>query len=74
HVNTWMPQKTKYHEQEEANVVETITNMSNPFDVDGSMINIASGKVATADVSRDINCADDVGGQKCKIFISKAFT
>ena len=63
--------QTKYHEQEVASVVETITNMSNPFEVEDSMINIASGKVATADVSRDMNCAKDIGEQKCKTFISE---
>jgi hypothetical protein len=45
--------------------------MSNPFEVEDSMINIASGKVATADVSRDMNCAKDIGEQKCKTFISE---
>ncbi len=40
----------KYHEQEVANVVEIITNMSNPFEVEDSMVNIASGKVAPASV------------------------
>ncbi|CAB3997096.1 Hypothetical predicted protein [Paramuricea clavata] len=63
--------QTKYHEQEVASFVETITNMSNPFEVEDNMINIASGKVATADVSRDMNCAKDIGEQKCKNFISE---
>jgi hypothetical protein len=35
------------------------------------MFNIASVKVATADVSRDMNCANDIGEQKCKTYISK---
>ena len=34
----------KYHEHEVTNVVEVITNMSNPFEVEDSMVNIASGR------------------------------
>lgn len=43
----------KYYEQEVADVVETITNMSNPFDAQVKLVNIENEKVAPADVSKD---------------------
>lgn len=61
----------KYHEQEVAAVVETITNMSNPFDEQDSLVNIANGKVAPGDVSKDMIMAKGIGEEKCKIFISE---
>ena len=61
----------KYHEREVANVVEVITNMTNPFEVEGDMVNIASGKVATTSVSNDMISAKDIGERKCKIFMSE---
>ena len=61
----------KYHEHEVANVVEVITNMSNPFEVEDSMVNIASGKVAPANVSNDMISAKYIGEQKCKTFMSE---
>ncbi len=61
----------KYHEQEVSNVVEIITNMSNPFEVEDSMVNIASGKVAPASVSNDMISAKDIGEQRCKTFMSE---
>ena len=62
--------QTKYHEREVASVVETITNMSNPFEVEDSMVNIASGKVASPAVLKDMTSAKAIGEQKCKSFIS----
>ena len=61
----------KYHEREVANVVEVITNMSNPFEVEDSMVNIASGKVAPASICNDMISAKDIGEQKCKTFMSE---
>jgi hypothetical protein len=61
----------KYHEYEVANVVEVITNMSNPFEVEGNMVNIASGKEAPASVSNDMISAKVIGEQKCKNFMSE---
>ena len=61
----------KYHEREVANVVEVITNMTNPFEVEGDMVNIASGKVATPSVSNDMISAKDIGERKCKTFMSE---
>jgi hypothetical protein len=50
----------RYHEHEVANVVEVIMNMSNPFEVEDSMVDIASGKVAPANVSTDMISAKDI--------------
>ena len=61
----------KYHEQEVANVVEIITSMSNPFEVEDSMVNIASGKVLPASVSNDMISAKDIGEQRCRTFVSE---
>jgi hypothetical protein len=46
-------------------------NMSNPFEVEDSMVNIASGKVAPATVLNDMISAKDIGEQKCKTFMSE---
>ena len=61
----------KYHEREVANVVEVITNMTNLFEGEGDMVNIASGKVATPSVSNDMISAKDIGERKCKTFMSE---
>ena len=45
--------------------------MSNPFEVEDSMVNIASGKVAPATVLNDMISAKDIGEQKCKTFMSE---
>ena len=45
--------------------------MHNPFDVDENMINIANGKVASEDVSKDMTCARDTGEQRCTAFMSE---
>lgn len=63
--------QTKYHELEVSSVLKTITAMSNPFDVEENMINIANGKVASEDVFKDMTCAREVGEQKCTAFISE---
>lgn len=63
--------QTKYHEQEVNSAVETITTMSNPFDVEENMINIANGKVACADVSKDMTRAREIGEQRCTAFMSE---
>ena len=54
-----------------ANVVELITNMSNLFEVEDNMVNIASGKIASAIVSKDMISAKVIGEQKCKTFMSE---
>ena len=46
----------KHHELEVSNVLEIITAMSNPFDVEENMVNIANGKVPGEDVSEDDTC------------------
>lgn len=51
----------KYHEEEVASVVEIITNMQNPFDVEDGLVNISSGKVAPEDVSKDMLSAKEIG-------------
>lgn len=55
------------------NVIEIVTNMANPFDVqDDGMINIASGTLATDDVCKDMLAAKQVGESKCKKFINES--
>ena len=63
--------QTKYHEQEVANVVDTITTMSNPFEVNDNMINIVNGKVANPNISQYMSSAKKMGEVKCKAFISE---
>jgi hypothetical protein len=58
----------KHHEQEVGYVVDTITNMRNPFEVEENM---ANGKVATANISKDMTCAQEIGEQKSTTFINE---
>lgn len=54
--------QAKSHEKEVTNVSEIITNMINPFEVEGnSLVNIASGVVAPTDVCKDMLSAKDIG-------------
>ena len=61
----------KHHELEVSNVLEIITAMSNPFDVEENMVNIANGKVAGEDVSEDMTRAKEIGEQRCTAFMSE---
>ena len=63
--------QVKYHELEVSNVFETISAMTNPFDVEENMINIVNGKVASEDVSKDMTCAREIGEQRCTAFMSE---
>jgi hypothetical protein len=54
-----------------ANVVESDHEHEQSFEVEDSMVNIASGKVAPATVSNDMISAKDIGEQKCKTFMSE---
>ena len=64
--------QAKSHEKEVNNVLEIITNMINPFEVEGnSLFNIASGVVAPTDVCKDMLSAKDIGESKCKGFVTE---
>ena len=60
----------KHHEDEVANVLELITNMSNTLEED-NVVNIVSGKVASAIVSNDTIQAKVIGEHKCETCTSK---
>ena len=45
--------------------------MRNSFEVEENMVNIANGKVATANISKDMTCAQEIGEQKCMTFIKE---
>lgn len=59
----------KAYEQDVANVVEVITNMSNPFEIENSLVHIASGIVAPEEVCKDMVSAKEIGENKCKTFM-----
>ena len=61
----------KYHELEVSNVFQTVSAMTNPFDVEENMINIVNGNVASENVSKDMTRAREIGEQRCRAFMSE---
>eukprot|EP00794_Sanderia_malayensis_P000765 gene765-55_t len=63
--------QAKYHENEVNSVLEIISCMTNPFGIqEESMLNIASGVVATPAICKDMLTAKEIGETKCKAFIN----
>ena len=62
----------KRHNAEVESVVETLSNMTDPFDEDlEDLVNIANGEIATASMSNDLLKSHEIGEEKFEEFLSE---
>ena len=61
HVKMLTIHKLRRHNAEVESVVETISNMTNPFDDLEDLVNIANGEIATETVSNDLLKSHEIG-------------
>lgn len=65
----------KFHNAEVANVIETVSNMTNPFDNDlEDLVNISSGEVASSIVANDLLKCHEIGEEKFGEFVTHKVT